>query len=79
MDKSFTVGLELDQKLRKIVQTIVNLGHILGLKVVAEGVESSVEANILNSINVDFLQGYYFSRPINASDLEREFLKPRKV
>lgn len=49
-----------------IVRAIVVLGHTLGLTVVAEGVEQKEQAGQLRQLGCDELQGYYFSRPLNA-------------
>jgi diguanylate cyclase (GGDEF)-like protein/PAS domain S-box-containing protein len=52
-----------------IIKAIIELGHELGLRVVAEGVESEREAQILRSIGCDELQGYQFSKPLAPSQL----------
>jgi diguanylate cyclase (GGDEF)-like protein/PAS domain S-box-containing protein len=74
MDKEFISDLINEKNQRKIVQTIIDLGHILNLYVVAEGVESEEEKKILNELNVDYIQGYLFSKPLNSSDYKRSFL-----
>jgi len=53
-----------------VVKSIVELGHELGLKVVAEGVETEHEANILRSIGCDEFQGFLFSRPLTPDQLK---------
>ena len=52
-----------------VIKSIIELGHELGLKVVAEGVESEREAQILRSIGCDELQGFLFARPMAPSQL----------
>jgi EAL domain-containing protein (putative c-di-GMP-specific phosphodiesterase class I) len=56
---------------RRLVASIVDIGRTLGIKVVAEGVETMEQAEILREIGCDFLQGYAFARPMPADDLER--------
>ncbi|MEM9136954.1 MAG: EAL domain-containing protein, partial [Cyanobacteria bacterium P01_F01_bin.42] len=48
----------------EIVKTIVSLAHNLGLKLVAEGVESIEQEGQLQAIGCEFAQGYYYSRPV---------------
>jgi EAL domain-containing protein (putative c-di-GMP-specific phosphodiesterase class I) len=56
------------------VRLIINLGHVLGLKVVAEGVENRRTMDALIAINCDEAQGYYISPPISAAELSRRLL-----
>jgi EAL domain-containing protein (putative c-di-GMP-specific phosphodiesterase class I) len=50
-----------------VIKSIIGLGHELGLKVVAEGVETEREARILRGIGCDELQGFLFARPMEPS------------
>jgi len=52
------------------VRAIITLGHALGLKVVAEGVETRAHLAYLQQHGCDELQGYYFSRPVPAAEME---------
>ena len=52
-----------------IAQAIIALGHSLGLQVIAEGVETIEQRNVLAGIHCDAFQGYYFARPVAAADL----------
>lgn len=64
-----------------IVSTIISLGHLLSLKVVAEGVESEEQANLLRLLKCDEFQGYLFSRPVPVEEIEillQENKSPRK-
>jgi EAL domain-containing protein (putative c-di-GMP-specific phosphodiesterase class I) len=54
---------------RIIVDSIVELGHKLGLSVVAEGVENLEAWRVLESLRCDLAQGYFLSRPLSPSDL----------
>ena len=64
MDKSFINDLGEDAEDAAIVQTIVELAHTLGMKVVAEGVETEGQASLLREMGCDFGQGFYFSEPL---------------
>jgi EAL domain-containing protein (putative c-di-GMP-specific phosphodiesterase class I) len=54
----------------EIVKTITMLAHTLNMSVVAEGVETQQQAEILKSLGCEFGQGYLFSRPLTAADAE---------
>jgi len=54
-----------------IVQAIVTLAQQLGLRVVAEGVETPEELEVLRRLGCDFVQGYLFSRPMSVEDCDR--------
>jgi EAL domain-containing protein (putative c-di-GMP-specific phosphodiesterase class I) len=71
IDKSFVQKLATDASDRAIVPSDVELGHNLGLRVVAEGVEDTVSYEQLARLGCDLAQGYYLGRPMPASDLER--------
>jgi EAL domain-containing protein (putative c-di-GMP-specific phosphodiesterase class I)/GGDEF domain-containing protein len=71
IDKSFTLSMEIDRDNAVIVRAIVDLGHNLGLKVVAEGVETLAVKEMLSEFGCDEAQGYYFSRPVTAADISR--------
>ena len=74
IDKSFVKNMEHDRDNAVIVRSIIDLGHNLGLKVVAEGVETQEAQNMLRSFDCDEMQGYYYSRPIPA-DAVTKYLK----
>lgn len=66
IDKSFVQNVEHDRDNAVIVKSIIELGHNLGLKVVAEGVETVEARNLLVGFNCDQAQGYFYSRPVPA-------------
>lgn len=68
IDQSFVRDLENDPDDRTLAATIVALGHSLGLKVIAEGVETEQQRRILLEQSCDLAQGYLFSRPLPAED-----------
>jgi EAL domain-containing protein (putative c-di-GMP-specific phosphodiesterase class I) len=67
IDKSFVLKLEQDEDDKKIVQSTIDLGHNLGLKVVAEGIENKGTWDLLAEMGCDFGQGYYMGRPMHHS------------
>jgi len=69
IDKSFILGMEESENDAVIVRSTIDLGRNLGLRVVAEGVESAKAWNRLASIGCDVAQGYYLSRPAPADQL----------
>lgn len=68
IDQSFIFKMAQDDSDKKIVQSTIDLGHNLGLKVVAEGVEDQVVWELLQHMGCDFGQGYYMARPMPAHD-----------
>ena len=66
VDQSFVRDLDKDEDSKIIVISIIGLAHNLGLKVVAEGVETISQFNYLRSQDCNEIQGYYFSRPLDA-------------
>ncbi len=68
IDKSFVLDMMKSKDDEIIVKSIIDLGHNLGLKVVAEGVETEESAMRLNEMNCDLLQGYYFSKALPADE-----------
>jgi diguanylate cyclase (GGDEF)-like protein/PAS domain S-box-containing protein len=63
IDRSFILHMDSDPESREIVRIVIMLAHNLGLKVVAEGVETQEHINLLNELNCEMGQGYFFSRP----------------
>ncbi|HEY6966355.1 MAG TPA: EAL domain-containing protein [Burkholderiales bacterium] len=64
IDRSFISGMLLDSSAATLVQTMISLAHSLGLRVVAEGVESEEQAKRLRELRCDEVQGYLYSRPV---------------
>ncbi|HZU13416.1 MAG TPA: EAL domain-containing protein [Chloroflexota bacterium] len=69
IDKSFVCGRLVDAGDRAIVRAITELGHTLGLQVVAEGVEDERSLLLLSDLGCDVAQGYYFSHPMPFADV----------
>jgi diguanylate cyclase (GGDEF)-like protein/PAS domain S-box-containing protein len=69
IDQSFVRNLLADPNDAVIARTVVALGHSLGMKVIAEGVETAAQRQLLADMGCDAFQGYYFGRPAPASEL----------
>ena len=69
IDQRFVHGLEENQNDEAITQAIVALSHSLGLRVIAEGVETATQFNFLKNHDCDEAQGFLISRPLEANDL----------
>ena len=73
IDKSFVLSLDNDRDNALIVRSIIDLSHNLGLKVVAEGVETAAARDMLKYFGCDEAQGYFYSRP-QPADIITNFL-----
>jgi diguanylate cyclase (GGDEF)-like protein/PAS domain S-box-containing protein len=69
IDRSFVHTMLTDRTDRAITLAIIGLGHTLGLKVVAEGVERIGEADLLREAHCDEVQGFYYARPMPAGEI----------
>lgn len=68
IDRSFILNMTTDKRGIKIIESIINLAHNMGLDVVAEGVETTEQLEILKSLNCDIIQGYIFGKPLAEDD-----------
>ena len=64
IDRSFIDGMGRERESAAIVHAIIHLGHALGLEVIAEGVETEAQVQLLRIAGASHLQGYFFSRPV---------------
>ncbi len=71
IDKSFIEGVTVDDNDDAIARAIIALGRALGLQVIAEGVETSVQASFLQREGCDQAQGYCFGRPMSPDALSQ--------
>jgi EAL domain-containing protein (putative c-di-GMP-specific phosphodiesterase class I) len=76
IDRSFVSGVPHHADDNTIVTAIINLAHNLGLKIVAEGVETEDQKNFLKNLRCETIQGYLISKPGMPDEVVR-FLKPR--
>ena len=71
IDKSFIDEIELDEKSRALVDCINDIGHSLGMKTIAEGVETESQMLIVKELGIDSIQGYYYAKPLGEFEFQR--------
>lgn len=69
IDRSFVQDLETSADARAIVEAVIGLAHVLGLKVVAEGVETAAQRDVLTQLRCDDLQGFLFAKPMTPEQM----------
>lgn len=79
IDQSFVRDITTSQSDNVIVKVIISMAHGLGLKVIAEGVETEAQCEIMRTHVCDEIQGYFFSKPISAPDIEALFTEKRQL
>ena len=77
IDRSFVKGMVSDRGDSAIVQSTIDLGHNMGLQVVAEGVETETTWDVLRELGCDLAQGYFLTKALPPSELER-WLRERR-
>ncbi|MBW4553713.1 MAG: EAL domain-containing protein [Aphanocapsa sp. GSE-SYN-MK-11-07L] len=73
IDRSFIQRLGINQGSTEIVRTIITLAHSFGMQVVAEGVETSQQLEVLRSLDCEYVQGYFCYQPLPTDQLENLF------
>ncbi|MDD3938843.1 MAG: EAL domain-containing protein, partial [Bacilli bacterium] len=71
IDKAFLSDLEIDAKSRGLVKEIIKLAHILETYVIIEGVQEYEQIKLLQGMDADCIQGYYYSEPLRPEDYLR--------
>ena len=71
IDRSFIAPIEHDPQEAAIVAAVISLSHALGLRTVAEGIETIAQVDRLRALGCDLAQGYYFARPGPPADVRR--------
>jgi EAL domain-containing protein (putative c-di-GMP-specific phosphodiesterase class I) len=69
IDKSFVEDIQNDKMAQKMVQNIIAIGKNFGMRIVAEGVETKEQKELLLEFGCDYFQGYYFAKPLVKKDL----------
>lgn len=75
IDRSFVTAMTQTSGDRTIISTIISLAHLLHLSVIAEGVETVAQRDLLRALGCDRMQGYLFSRPMPAADVAALFAR----
>ena len=71
IDQSFTRNLSPDATDLTLCEAIIVMAHKLGIKVIAEGIETQEQCDLLIAAGCDYGQGYLFSRPVSADEFEK--------
>jgi predicted signal transduction protein with EAL and GGDEF domain len=79
IDRSFVSAMDRHGDKRQIAEVVVMLARTLGLDVVAEGVETRAELDILREMGSDFVQGYFYYRPLDAADATLALAAPASL
>ncbi len=69
IDRSFVKDIDKDENANKLIASIISIAHGLGLEVVAEGVEEKYQADHLIALGCEYIQGYYYGRPMPQSEV----------
>ena len=75
MDRNFVRNMEHDEKDAMLVTLILDIAKQLSIPVVAEGVETKTQLDMLKKMGCDVAQGYYFSRPLSAAEFENRIIQ----
>jgi EAL domain-containing protein (putative c-di-GMP-specific phosphodiesterase class I) len=78
IDRTFVASMGLSGNTGAIIQSIVTLGHALGMKVLAEGVENDEQRVLLRLAGCDEMQGYLFARPGPATEIDKALARPAR-
>ena len=71
IDKSFLQKMTTDHSSRALTEAIIIMAHKLNIKTIAEGIETEEQRDLLKAFGCDYLQGFLFSKPVPADELER--------
>ena len=71
IDRSFINEMTTSMKDKSLINAVISMSHALGLKVVAEGIETQQQNELLRILGCDYGQGYLFSKPLNVTDMTK--------
>lgn len=71
IDQTFVQQMENDHRVQVIVKSVIDLSHRLGFNIVAEGVETVKQLELLTAMETDIIQGFYYSKPLNKGQLHQ--------
>lgn len=78
MDREFVRNIDHDEKDQQLVALIIDIAKSLRVSVIAEGVETDAQLQLLKTLGCRYVQGYYFSRPLSAEELAKRYLTTGK-
>ena len=79
IDRTFVTDIAVNPKHAAIVRTVIELARRLGMRTIAEGVETRAQLEVLNNLGCEYGQGYLFGRPLMAADAEELLVEPALV
>ncbi len=71
IDKYFVDDMLLDKETKLLVGSMIEMGHNLGHEIIAEGVETQEQFDMLNKLDCEMVQGYLFSKPVNTDEISK--------
>jgi len=71
IDHSFIADMVMDKNTLAIVKAVIEIAHVLSLKVIAEGIETKEQLELLQDLNCDELQGFYIGKPLPVEEAEK--------
>ena len=74
VDKTFIDDILTDEYAQSFVKLIVELSKTIGTKVVVEGIENEEQCKMIKNLGVNFIQGFYYGRPVSSIEFERNYL-----
>jgi len=77
IDKSFVKNLAPQNQDKVLCEAIIVMAHTLGIKVIAEGIETQSQHQLLKDMGCDFAQGYYYDKPLCAKDFKSKWISPK--
>ena len=77
IDRVFVNAMVRSRKSNQIVKSLVNLSHDLGMDVIAEGIETEKEAELMHKYKAGFGQGYFYSKPVNETAFVKHLFQPK--
>jgi EAL domain-containing protein (putative c-di-GMP-specific phosphodiesterase class I)/CRP-like cAMP-binding protein len=76
IDRVFVSAMSRSKKSKQIVKSLISMSHELGMNVVAEGIETVGESKMISQYEAKYGQGFYFSKPVNETNLVKLLLRP---
>ncbi|MEW6526201.1 MAG: EAL domain-containing protein [Spirochaetota bacterium] len=76
VDRSFVMNVDVDPHSSILIRAINTMAHTIGIRTIAEGVETESQLQSLTDLRCDYVQGYYFSRPVQVDAIQKLLLQP---